>query len=327
MTYTRACLFASTAAVFWTVGVPGAAAAQTRQFDVQTQPARTGIPMFAHQAGIQILVTSPLTEGVSVNGVRGTMDVAQGLRTLLAGTDLAPMQTPGGIVLQRRSARPRLANASSVAVAPQAAAATPVVQGAEPVAPAGSTDASDPEIVVTGIRASLQESIQVKPTADNIVDAITAQDIGKLPDQNVADSMSRITGVQITRREGDGSSFTVRGISQNRLEINGRTFLGPGAGGNASLESVSPEIISRWPDLSSPTTRKRGESYSIFVPSSELSNLRPFLATGMEGGAVEIGGKKWSASIRMPFPHEELWMAPNDEIAVEEKAVSREHSR
>jgi TonB-dependent receptor len=235
------------------VGVPGAAAAQTRQFDVPAQAARTGIPMFAHQAGIQILVTGPLTEGVSVNGVRGTMDVAQGLRALLAGTDLAPMQTPGGIVLQRRGARPRLVNASSVTVAPQAPAATSPAQSAEPVDPEGSTDASDPEIVVTGIRASLQESIQAKRTADNIVDVITAQDIGKLPDQNVAESMSRITGVQITRREGDGSSFTVRGISQNRLEINGRTFLGPGAGGNASLESVSPEIISRIIVAKSPT--------------------------------------------------------------------------
>jgi hypothetical protein len=78
-----------------------------------------------------------------------------------------------------------------------------------------------------------------------------------------------------------------------------------------------PSIIwpKRWPALTSPTTRKRGDSYSIFVPSSELPALRSFLAARREKGAVEIGGKKWSASIRLPFPHEELWMAPNNEIA------------
>jgi TonB-dependent receptor len=144
--------------------------------------------------------------------------------------------------------RTEILQTSLVALA-VALAAPAVAQQADPAAPADAapTDAPDAggqDIVVTGIRGSLQQSINVKRAAGNIVDVITAQDIGKLPDQNVAESMSRITGVQITRREGDGSNFTVRGISQNRLEINGRTFLGPGAGGSASLESVSPEIIS-----------------------------------------------------------------------------------
>lgn len=74
----------------------------------------------------------------------------------------------------------------------------------------------------------------------------------------------------------------------------------------------------RWPALASPATRKRGDSYSIFIPSSELPALRSFLAARREKGAVEIDGKKWSASIRLPFPHEELWMAPNDEIATKQ---------
>lgn len=81
-----------------------------------------------------------------------------------------------------------------------------------------------------------------------------------------------------------------------------------------------PSIIwpKRWPALTSPTTRKRGDLYSIFVPSSELPALRSFLAARREKGAVEIDGKKWFASIRLPFPHEELWMAPNDEIATKQ---------
>lgn len=66
----------------------------------------------------------------------------------------------------------------------------------------------------------------------------------------------------------------------------------------------------RWPHLDDPTTRKRRDSYSIFISSSELSALTAFLAGRKEKGAVEIDGKKFATSIRLPFPHESLWMAP-----------------
>jgi hypothetical protein len=65
----------------------------------------------------------------------------------------------------------------------------------------------------------------------------------------------------------------------------------------------------RWPNLEDPTTRKRGDSYSIYIASAELPALKSFLATKKEKGAVEIEGKKFAASIRLPFPHESLWMA------------------
>jgi len=85
-----------------------------------------------------------------------------------------------------------------------------------------------------------------------------------------------------------------------------------------------PSIVwpERWPTLSSPKARRRGDSYSIFIPSSELPALRSFLAGRRERGAVEIDGRKWSASIRLPFPHEALWMAPNDEVPAEESSGS-----
>jgi hypothetical protein len=66
-----------------------------------------------------------------------------------------------------------------------------------------------------------------------------------------------------------------------------------------------------WPSIDDPSTVKRGDSYSLFVPSSELEEVQSFLRTRTEKGAVQIDGKKWSASIRYPFPQERLWMAPN----------------
>lgn len=93
----------------------------------------------------------------------------------------------------------------------------------------------DEEIVVTGIRESLATSIEQKRRADQIVDTITAEDIGKLPDQNIAESIQRITGVQITRSGGEGLGVNIRGLTA-LTTINGRVGLGP-AGRNFYLSA------------------------------------------------------------------------------------------
>jgi TonB-dependent receptor len=84
--------------------------------------------------------------------------------------------------------------------------------------------ASDEAIVVTGIRASLQKSMNIKRNAQGVVDAISAEDIGKFPDTNLAESLQRITGVSIDRQNGEGSKVTVRGFGPdfNLVLLNGR---------------------------------------------------------------------------------------------------------
>jgi TonB-dependent receptor len=68
------------------------------------------------------------------------------------------------------------------------------------------------EIVVTGIRGSMQQSLERKRNADHFVDAITAEDIGSFPDQNLAESLQRLGGVAIDRKNGEGSFVSVRGL-------------------------------------------------------------------------------------------------------------------
>ncbi len=79
----------------------------------------------------------------------------------------------------------------------------------------------------------------------------------------------------------------------------------------------APEASIVWPedlpDLTDASTVQRGDSFSIYVPSSKLRQVRDFLARRKEKGAIEIGGRKWAAAIRFPFPAEHLWMAPNTE--------------
>ena len=96
---------------------------------------------------------------------------------------------------------------------------------AQDAAPAAEAEDKD-EIVVTGIRASLERAADIKREADQVLDVITAEDVGKLPDANVAEALQRVTGVQITRVFGEGQSVSVRGLQQVRVEVDGRTLLG-----------------------------------------------------------------------------------------------------
>jgi TonB-dependent receptor len=85
---------------------------------------------------------------------------------------------------------------------------------------------SGPEIVVTGVRASLDRSIDLKRESSGVVDGISAEDIGKFPDTNLAESLQRITGVSIDRVNGEGSRVTVRGFGPgyNLVTLNGRAL-------------------------------------------------------------------------------------------------------
>jgi len=87
------------------------------------------------------------------------------------------------------------------------------------------------EVVVTGLRGSLKASMDIKRDAAGVVDAISAEDIGKFPDTNLAESLQRIPGVSIDRRNGEGSQVTARGFGPqfNLVTLNGRQI--PGADG------------------------------------------------------------------------------------------------
>ena len=119
-----------------------------------------------------------------------------------------------------------------------------------------TTDNSVPDdtevIEVRGIAGSIAESARLKRFDSRIVDAIVAEDIGKLPDNNIAEALQRITGVSISRDFGVGESVTIRGISQNRVELNGRSTSGPGRGG-ISLDDFPSSFLKTVEVIKSPT--------------------------------------------------------------------------
>ena len=115
---------------------------------------------------------------------------------------------------------------------------------AHPAPAAPRADTSDSTVVVvSGIRRSIADAIGIKRRSTTLMDTISAEDIGKLPDQNVSETLSRVPGVQITRIEGQGAAISVRGINLNKLELNGKSFIGTAANGDPNLADVSPELL------------------------------------------------------------------------------------
>ncbi|USQ97402.1 TonB-dependent receptor [Caulobacter sp. RL271] len=127
-------------------------------------------------------------------------------------------------------------------------------------APAGAqtaggaqNDTAVSEVVVTGVRESLRSAQAIKRSADQIVDSVQAQDIGKLPDANTTEALQRITGVQIQRRYGEGATdfdhrtqpaVTVRGLTQVQNFLDGRAVYSASGGRAFDLEGVPPELLS-----------------------------------------------------------------------------------
>jgi TonB-dependent receptor len=112
---------------------------------------------------------------------------------------------------------------------------------------AEESEAKEIEVIsVTGIRGSLLRAMDVKRGSEGIVDAISAEDMGKFPDTNLAESLQRITGVSIDRSNGEGSTVTVRGFgsANNLITLNGRQL--PTTTGSRTFDfaNVASESVS-----------------------------------------------------------------------------------
>ena len=108
------------------------------------------------------------------------------------------------------------------------------------------------EIVVSGIRASLESAQAIKKNADQVVDSITATDIGALPDRSVSEALQRIPGVTLQRTNAnrdparlasEGGGIFIRGLSWVRSETNGRDIFSASNGRDLSFEDVSADLL------------------------------------------------------------------------------------
>lgn len=153
-------------------------------------------------------------------------------------------------------AGPRLSKMRYALLASTIALGLPGAAFAQDAAEEGADTADGDVIIVSGIRGSLASALNEKRDADSLVEVIQAEDIGKLPDQNLAEVLENIPGVQITRRAGVGSGVQIRGTNDNRTEINGVGTVGSGTGrGGINFEDVNAAIISSLEVIKSPTAK------------------------------------------------------------------------
>lgn len=109
---------------------------------------------------------------------------------------------------------------------------------------AGEDQAQTDVLVVRGIRSSLEGALNQKRASSNLTEVILAEDIGKLPDQNLAEVLENITGIQITRTAGVGTGVQIRGTNANRVEINGVSTVASGSGRSGmNFEDLNASII------------------------------------------------------------------------------------
>ncbi len=151
----------------------------------------------------------------------------------------------------KAAVRGELAGASSIValalalVATPAAAQTPTQPGTATTASPAATETGD-EIIVTGIRASLAKSIREKRQSDSMIEAINAEDIGKFPDSNIAESLQRVPGVAIDRSAGEGRFASINGLGPEFVSVllNGRTLANDNPDRSFSFDTLATEIVS-----------------------------------------------------------------------------------
>lgn len=163
---------------------------------------------------------------------------------------------------------------------------TPDQQPASPTTantPQSDAPAETGEIVVTGLRRSLASAQAIKQNSEQIVDSITAQDIGKFPDSNVAEALQRIPGIQIQRNLGEGSVVAIRGLSEVRTELNGHDIFSANGGVGLSFEDVGPDLLSRVDVYKNPSAEMIEGSLGGTI---DLRTRLPFDAPGQIASAT-----------------------------------------
>jgi len=176
----------------------------------------SALPNFSRATGLQVLADPVLLNGKRTEGVRGQFDPERGLAQLLRGTGLTFVRNGGAAILRPVAQKVSTVAAPAPVAAPRAEPAT--TQAEEP--------ATVEEVVVTGGFAnSLARALADKRKAVNVVDAISAEDIGKFPSNNIAEALQRVPGVAITRDRGEGLFVRVRGLGPNFqvVTLNGRS--------------------------------------------------------------------------------------------------------
>lgn len=208
--------------------------------------------------------------------------------------------------MSKSSKRVLFSAASALAVATMMGPAS-YAQEAE-AAPSDDQKTLD-TIVVTGIAASISQSVADKRNASQIVDTINAEDIGKSTDQNIAEALNRVSGVSLSTVDGEGALISIRGASpeQTVVTLNGSTLGSTGFGQAVDLSSYSADILSKVEVVKAPSADDEEGSLGGLVnlitrkPLEIDENVRTFSVQGRYAELVDDADYKLSGTVSQKF--------------------------
>lgn len=139
-------------------------------------------------------------------------------------------------------------------------------------------------VVVSGIRKGIESAIAVKKASDQIVEAISAEDIGKLPDSSIADSIARLPGLAAQRVDGRASAISIRGLGPDYggSVINGREVVSSGDGRAAEYDQFPSELVSQVLVYKTPDAALVGQGLSGTI------DIRPAMPLDFSGRQVSV---------------------------------------
>ena len=217
---------------------------QQHQLQIVAMPLHEALATFSKQTDLVVLAPSELIADKTSSAVNGNFTVQEMLERILLATGLEARFENGAIIIYQPDA--------------------PEVPESSLIRPSFD-NAPDAELMVEvvskGFRGSLASSLAQKQNANQFIDAITAEDVGLFPDQNVAEAIARISGVSLTRNNGEGEFVTIRGLDPTftRVEVNGRsTFLTSDSSDPeraAVLSGISSELFQNIEVVKSPTAK------------------------------------------------------------------------
>lgn len=177
----------------------------------------TALSAFSRATDIQVVVDPALIAGKHSPGLSGSFAVDEALKRLLDGSNLSFTLSGDTVMVQRARETPP---SSRTAIRTSAAAPAPVASQASAEQP----QTIEEVVVSAGFADSLARALDEKRQASNVIDVISAEDIGKFPTQNLAESLQRVPGISISRDRGEGLFVRVRGLgpSFQVVNVNGR---------------------------------------------------------------------------------------------------------
>ncbi|MFT4076371.1 MAG: TonB-dependent receptor [Asticcacaulis sp.] len=152
--------------------------------------------------------------------------------------------------------------------------------GAQEATTAASAPADDNTVVIVkGVRASITKSLSNKRRATQVVESVVAEDIGKLPDNNVVEALQRVTGVQVTNRSaGEVGTVTIRGLPDVATTWNGRNVF-TASGQSFALADIPSNLVRQ---IDVYKTRSSDQLETGLAGQIDVKTLRPFDFKGAE---------------------------------------------